>query len=101
MHLACASGTHQRDEPTRRRSPDDRVVDHDDALSLEHLAHRVVLDLYLGLAPRLRRLDEGWPDVVDANERELVRNTALLSEAERRRVGGIGYAEHELLARGG
>ena len=65
-------GAHHGDEPARRRAAHDRVVHHHDALALEHLAHRVVLHLHLGVAARLRRLDERAADVVIADQRQLV-----------------------------
>ena len=43
--------------------------------TLEYFANRVVLHFHLGIAVALRRLDEGPPDVVIANECQLVPQT--------------------------
>ncbi len=96
MHLACPGGAHHRDEAARGGAAHDRVIDHDDALSAEHFAHGVVLDLHLGVASGLRGLDEGASHVVIADERELEGQARCLGEAERGRVRGIGDAEHEV-----
>ena len=58
-----------------------------------HLAHRVVLDLHLGVAARLRRLDEGPADVVVADQAVLQRDARRLGESQRRGVDGVGHGE--------
>src|SRR5207245_214855 len=53
----------------------------------------------LRVARGLGGLDEGAADVVIADERRLVGQTALFGVADRGRVRRIGYAEHELRGR--
>src|SRR5947208_716925 len=100
MNFTSPGPADEGDEPASRRASNDRVVDHHDALSVQNFANGVVLDLHFCVASRLRRLDEGSSDVVVANQCQFVRQTAYLSETKRRRVRRVGYAEHEIRARG-
>ena len=86
MHFARTRAAYECDETACGCPPHDRVVNHNDFLPLEHLAHRIVLDLHFRVAASLRRLNERAANVVIANQRELVRQSALLREAERCRV---------------
>src|SRR5687768_2091847 len=73
VHLASACCANHRYEPFCCRTANNRIVHHYDALPIEHLAHRVVLHLHLGVATGLRRLNERAADVVIANQSQLER----------------------------
>ena len=51
------------DQCALRVPPDDRIVDDDEPLAVDYLAHRVELEADPALARQLGRLDEGAPDV--------------------------------------
>ena len=63
-----ASLAKEADDRPRRVAADDRVVDHDDALALEHLGQRVELQVDADLAQMLVRLDERPADVAVLDE---------------------------------
>ena len=68
MHLARPGLADHAHDLARGGAAHDRVVDQHDALALEHLAHRVELELDAEVPDRLLRLDEGAPDVVVADQ---------------------------------
>ena len=96
VHFLCASRANERHEAARGGAAHDGVVDHHHTLAFEHLAHRVVLETHLCVARGLRGLDERAANVVIADERELVRQSALFGETNGRRVRRIRHAEHQL-----
>ena len=61
---------------------DDRVVDDDQPLALDDVAQRVELEPDAELADRLRRLDEGPPDVGVLHQTVAERDAALLGVAD-------------------
>jgi hypothetical protein len=54
------------------RAPDDRIVDHHHPLVFEGRAHRRELELHSEVSNRLLRLDEGPPDVMAANQADVI-----------------------------
>ena len=70
-----------------------RIVHHHHALALQHVAHGVELDLHLGVAARLRRVDERAPDVVVSDQAMLELDPGFLGEPEGHRVRGVGHGE--------
>src|SRR5690606_21587754 len=89
----------ERDQAAAGRTAHERVVDHDHALAVDHFTHRVVLDADAEVATLLRGMDECAADVVVPDQAELVCDTALLGEAECRRVRGVRNAEHAVSLR--
>src|SRR6185436_20601278 len=77
VHLARARAPDHLDDLARRRAAHDRIVDHDHALAVQHLAHRRQLQLHAEVADLLRRLDERPPHVVRAHQTLVVRDAAL------------------------
>src|SRR5262249_45825082 len=74
----------------RGRAPHDRVVDQNDALALDHRAIGAVLQANAELADLLGRLDEGAPDIVIADDAELVGDAGLFGVADGGGYAGIG-----------
>src|SRR5688500_2676615 len=101
MHFAGPRVAHHVDEPSRGRSPNDRVVNHHHALSAQHLAHRVVFHLHLRVTSGLRGLKKGSADVVIPDQGELEGKARFLRETECSRIRRIGHAEHEIGVRSG
>src|SRR6187399_508401 len=87
MNFARTGGADHVDEAARGCTADDRIIDHHHALVLQNLANRIVLDLHLGVAARLRRLKKGSADVVIADQRELEWQSRFLGKSQRRGVG--------------
>jgi hypothetical protein len=81
MNFSRARRANEGDKTAGRRTADDGVVYHDHALALENFTNRIVLDLDLGVAPGLRRLNERTADVVIANQGKLVGQMTFLGEA--------------------
>src|SRR5688572_28235844 len=96
VDLARARGSDQCDEATRGGSANNGIVDHDDALSIQHFTNRVVLHADLRIATGLRRLNEGPPDVVVTDERKLEGKLGFLRISDGSGVGGVGHGEHEI-----
>src|SRR6185436_11941540 len=63
---------------------------------MKNLTHGVVLHADFGIAPGLSRLEEGPPDIVIADQRQLQWQAGFFREAERGGVRGIGDAENEI-----
>ena len=66
------------------------IVNQHDALARHYRAIGAVLEAYSELADLLRRFDEGPPDIVVADDTELVGNSRFLGIADCRRHAGIG-----------
>ncbi len=66
------------------------VVDQDDALALEQIAHRVQLQLHPKIAHPLLRLNERAPHVVVADEPEVEGDPTLRRVSQGRRHAGVG-----------
>ena len=75
---------------------DDGVIDEDDALAFEQIAHRVELELHAEVAHALFRFDEGAADVVVADEAEVERDAAFRGVAERRGHAGVRHGHDEI-----
>ena len=101
MHFAGAGVADHLHQLFAGGAPHQRVVYDDDLLPLEHFAHRVELDLDLGAADLLRRMNERAPDVVVADQRVLELQPRLFRITQRHGIGGIGHREHTVGARGG
>src|SRR5947207_5700727 len=100
MNLGGARVADQLHQGPARRAPHDRIVDHDDLLTLEDLAHGIELDLDLRHAAGLRGVNERAADVMVANQRVLQLDPGLLRETERHGVGRIGHRKHAVRPRG-
>ena len=74
MYFLCAGVSHHLDDFDRCRSAHDRIVDQDDALARYDGPVRRVFQAHAELANCLGRLDERAPDVVVADDPELIRN---------------------------
>ena len=74
----------------------DRVVDDDEALAADRVLERVELEPDAELAQRLRRLDEGPPDVGVLDEALTERDAGLLRVANSRRHARLGHADDEV-----
>ena len=91
-----AGGAHHADDLAAGGAADDGVVDEDDALAFEQIAHRVELELDAEVAHALLRLDEGAADVVVADEAEVEGDAALCGIAERSGDAGVGHGHDEV-----
>ena len=99
VHLARARGPDHLHQALAGVAANQAVVHHHHRLALDDLAHRVELDLHLGDAEGLRRVDEGPADVVVPDQPVLQLDPGHLGEAERHGVGAVGHAEHHLARR--
>src|SRR5205823_1258979 len=63
VYFARPGGTHHLHDFSARRPADERVVDEDDATTLQNALHRVELDPDAEMTDRLLRLDERPADV--------------------------------------
>ena len=90
MHLGGAGIPKDAHDLARRRSADDRVVDHRQPLPPDGVGERVQLELDAALAKGGCRLDERPPDVPVLHQPVAVRDPARLREALRRRGGRLG-----------
>ena len=91
MHLAGAGVAHHLHDLHRRGAAHDGVVDQHDALAGDHGAVGAVLQPHAELADLLGRLDEGAPDIVVADDAELVGNARRLGVTDRCRHAGIRH----------
>src|SRR2546426_7942781 len=87
VHLLGTCLADQLDQGAAGGAADDGVVHDHDLLALEHLAHRVELDLHLGHATGLRGVDERPSDIVIADQGVLELDARLLGEPQRHGVG--------------
>ena len=85
VNLARAGFPHHLHDLDAGGAAHDRIVDQHDALALDHRAVGVVLHPDAELADRLRRLDEGAPDIVVADDAEFERQPACARIADRGR----------------
>src|SRR5690606_13215976 len=99
VDLLRAGLADQRDEAAARRAADERVIHHHDALALDDLADRVVLDPDPEVTAGLRRVDEGAADVMVPDQPQLERDAARLAVAERGRVRRVRNAEDAVRVR--
>src|SRR5439155_11015915 len=96
VHLFRARLAQHLDDFRGRRATDDRVVDDDEALALDHLPHRVELQVYTLVAHALVRLDEGAADVAVLDETFRIRDARLMRVPDRRRRGGVRHANNQV-----
>src|SRR6266705_2082594 len=82
VYLFGAGVPDQLDQRLAGRPADDGVVHHHDLLPLQHLAHRIELDLHPGGASRLHRLNERAAHVVVADQRMLQLHARHFREPE-------------------
>src|SRR5256885_4099156 len=101
MHLSRPGSADHVNEPPGGSASNDGIVYHHHALATKHFTDRVVLHLHLGVSPGLGGLKERASDIVIANQRELEWQPRFLRETERRRVGRVGNAEHQIGGWGG
>ena len=80
MHLFGAGIAHHLHDLARRRAAHDGIVHEHDALAFDHAAIGGVLHAHAEVADRLRRLDEGTPDIVIADDAELVGNAGFCGQ---------------------
>ena len=93
MHLGGAGPPEQSDHVRRRRATHDAVVDHDDALTGEHLRKRVELRPHAELAEVLVGLDERPSHVPVLDEPEPEGDAGGLRIADARGVGGVRHRD--------
>ena len=84
MHLLGAGVAHHLHDLHRGGAAHDRIVDQHDALAVDHGAVGAVLEAHAELADVLRRLDEGAPDIVVADDAELVGDAGLPAHSRSR-----------------
>src|SRR6266496_2015709 len=72
VDFAGAGGAYHADDLAAGGAADNRIIDEDDALAIEHAAHRIQLELHAEIADALLGLDEGAPDVVAADKADAV-----------------------------
>src|SRR5262249_23142080 len=72
VDLAGSGVAQHANDLAARRAAHDRVVHDDDALALQHLRHRVQLDLHAEMPDALLGLDERAADVMVADQSHLV-----------------------------
>ncbi|MDF3053060.1 MAG: hypothetical protein K0S19_1165, partial [Geminicoccaceae bacterium] len=77
------------------------VIHHDDRLPLNDLPHGIELDLHLGHAECLGRIDEGPSHVVVSNQAVFELDPRHFGEAQGHCVGTVGNAKHHLPAGSG
>src|SRR5438132_419112 len=81
---------------TACRSPHQRIIDHDDPFSVQHLRDGIELYLYAEVADRLLRFNEGATDIVISNQSEFELNPRPLGIAERSRHPGVRYGNDDI-----
>ena len=96
MHLLGAGLAHHLHDLHRGRAAHDGVVDQHDPLAVDDRAIGAVLEPHAELADVLARLDEGAPDIVVADDAELVGNAGFLGVADGGRDAGIGDRDHHV-----
>src|SRR5450432_3268232 len=96
VHLARAGRSDHVDDLARGRAAHDRVVDHDDALALEDLAHGRELELDAEVTDLLRGLDERAPHVVRAHEPLVVGDAALARVADGGRDARVRHGNDDV-----
>src|SRR5215470_5745789 len=75
MDLFGTGITDHFDDLAARRPPNQRVIDHDDPLPLQHFRYRVELHLHAEVPDRLFRLDERPSDIMIAEQTGLKRDS--------------------------
>src|SRR5215813_11930630 len=89
MHLLRAGLAHHLHDLHRGRTADDGIVDEHDPLAADDRAIGTVFEADPELTDLLARLDEGAPDIVVADDAELIRNARLLGITDGRRNAGV------------
>ena len=98
MDLACSRRANHLHQAFAGRAPHERVVHHDDGPALDDFANRIELDLHLGHAQRLGRIDERPADVMVPDQSVFQLETGRLREAQRHGVARIRDAEDDVRA---
>ena len=80
---------------------DDGVVDQNDALAFQQIAHRIQLEPHAEVAHALLRLDEGAAHIVIADQAEAERNPALRRISEGRRHAGVRHGHDQICRHAG
>src|ERR1051325_5345592 len=80
------------------RTPDDRIVDQDDALAVQNAPHRIQLDLHAEVPNRRLRLDERPSDIVIADQSHPKRHARLLRVPHRGADAGVGHRNDDVAA---
>ncbi|EAU66753.1 hypothetical protein STIAU_2398 [Stigmatella aurantiaca DW4/3-1] len=101
VHLHRAGRLQHLHDLPARRAAHDGVIHHHHALALEHLPHRGQLQLHAEVPDGLLGLDERAPHVVAADEPHVVRDSAHLGEADRRRHAGVRHRDDQVGPRRG
>src|SRR5215831_8980409 len=83
MDLFGTGITDHFDDLAARRPPNQRVIDHDDPLLLQHFWHRVELYLHAEVPDRLFRFDERPSDIVIPDQTGLERDPRPLRVTQR------------------
>ena len=97
MCTSFAPGFAQIDNARARGcSPDDRIIDHDDAFPFDGFLDQVEFHPHIEVANELARLEKGAPDVVVADKGVLVGNVELVREPERGIVPGVGHRHDDV-----
>src|SRR6266851_5926287 len=84
------------DDLDRGRAPHDRIVDEDDALTVEIGPARIMLQSDAEVADLICRLDEGPSDIMVADDPQLERQSRFLGIPERRRDARIGNGDDDV-----
>jgi hypothetical protein len=96
VDLGCSGVAHHIDDLLRGGAAHDGIVHQDDPLALDHFGVRAVLQLHPEVADRIRRLDEGAPDVVVADDPQFEGNPRGLGIAERGGHPGIRHRDDQV-----
>ena len=90
MHLGRPGIAHHLDDLEAGGSPNDRIVDQDDALAPDQRRIGIVLQFDAKVADPVARLDESPPDIMRADDPQLKWDPARLAEAQCRGDARIG-----------
>ena len=96
VDLARPGVAHHLDDLKAGGAAHDRIVDQHDPLARDDRAVGVVLALDPGVARAVRRLDEGPPDIVRADDAELKWYARLLGKADCGGHPAIGYRHDQI-----
>src|ERR1700730_12888274 len=90
MDSARSGSPDHLDDLDRGRAPYNRIVDKDDALTVEIGPARIVLQPHPEMADLIGRLDESPSDIMIADDPQVERQPRFLGMPERRRDTRIG-----------
>jgi hypothetical protein len=96
MHLARAGLADHLDDLPAGGAADDRIVNQDHPLGLQHRAIGGVLQLHAEMADVVGRLDERTADIVVADDTELEWDAAFGGVAHRCRHSGVRHRYHHV-----